>query len=62
MLPHTTSEMYLPNDGTHIYVIQATVARKSWPLSTNQWSYVEKLKQQEKDDIKAFLGGYDKNH
>ncbi|CAF4088818.1 unnamed protein product [Rotaria sp. Silwood2] len=38
----------------HKYVIQATVLRKTWPLTPTQWQFVEQLKEQEKNELKIF--------
>ncbi|CAF4085833.1 unnamed protein product [Rotaria sp. Silwood2] len=38
----------------HKYIIQVTLLRKSWPLTANQWQFVEQLKEQEKNELKVF--------
>ena len=30
--------------------------RKTWPLTKSQWGWVEKLKEAEKEELKAFSG------
>ena len=40
----------------HNYIIEAKVERKTWPLTRSQWAYVEKLKESEKEELKAFTG------
>lgn len=37
----------------HKYVIQALVLRDSWPLSQPQWSFVNELKDKEKEELKG---------
>ncbi|KAL5010667.1 hypothetical protein ScPMuIL_012972 [Solemya velum] len=36
----------------HKYIIQAVVLRNSWPLSEASWSFVQSLKEAEKNDLK----------
>ncbi|XP_019639273.1 PREDICTED: androglobin-like isoform X4 [Branchiostoma belcheri] len=36
----------------HKYILQAVVLRKSWPLSTSQWAFVNQLKELEKTELK----------
>ena len=40
----------------HKYTIQAIVERDSWPLTESQWAHVQKLREQEKEDIKVYTG------
>ena len=37
----------------HKYIIQAVVLRNSWPLSESQWTFVQMLKEMEKNDLKG---------
>ncbi|XP_077974428.1 androglobin-like isoform X6 [Styela clava] len=38
----------------HKYTIQAIVERNSWPLPESQWAFVQKLREQEKEEIKVY--------
>ncbi|KAK7107723.1 hypothetical protein V1264_015593 [Littorina saxatilis] len=38
----------------HKYIVQATVLRNSWPLSESCWTFVQMLKEQEKNELKVF--------
>nr|XP_039251708.1 androglobin-like isoform X1 [Styela clava] len=40
----------------HKYTIQAIVERNSWPLPESQWAFVQKLREQEKEEIKVYTG------
>ncbi|XP_066285114.1 androglobin-like isoform X10 [Branchiostoma lanceolatum] len=40
------------NRKPHKYILQAVVLRKSWPLSTSQWAFVNQLKELEKTELK----------
>ncbi|XP_035685724.1 androglobin-like [Branchiostoma floridae] len=40
------------NRKPHKYILQAIVLRKSWPLSTSQWAFVNQLKELEKTELK----------
>ncbi|XP_076825894.1 androglobin-like isoform X2 [Clavelina lepadiformis] len=46
---------------SHVYTIQAVVERKSWPLTRGQWSFVQKLREIEKEEIKAFSAHKDRS-
>ncbi|KAK7107724.1 hypothetical protein V1264_015593 [Littorina saxatilis] len=37
----------------HKYIVQATVLRNSWPLSESCWTFVQMLKEQEKNELKV---------
>ncbi|XP_074663197.1 androglobin-like [Tubulanus polymorphus] len=39
-------------DKPHKYIIQALVLRNSWPLSENQWTFVQQLMELEKNELK----------
>ncbi|CAF3652930.1 unnamed protein product [Rotaria sordida] len=41
-------------DKLHKYIIQVTLPHKSWPLTANQWQFVEQLKEQEKNELQVF--------
>ncbi|XP_041351984.1 androglobin-like isoform X2 [Gigantopelta aegis] len=38
---------------THKYIIQATVLKNSWPLSESSWTFVQMLKEMEKNELKV---------
>ncbi|CAM2703017.1 unnamed protein product [Rotaria socialis] len=54
----SNSQVGLPiadeEDKNHKYIIQVTVLRKSWPLTEDQWRFVEQLEEQEKNEMKVF--------
>lgn len=37
----------------HKYIVQATVMKNSWPLSESSWTFVQQLKEQEKNELKV---------
>ncbi|CAF2133241.1 unnamed protein product [Rotaria magnacalcarata] len=54
----SNSQIGLPivdeDDKNHKYIVQVTVLRKSWPLTENQWRFVDQLEEQERNEMKVF--------